>query len=94
MPGLARSTGLGPERVRSLADGVARVVFEYLGGPTGKELKRAHALEAGPAALSLSAPVPVLAAGSNRDLCASCGNATLALEEGCKKCHSCGYSEC
>ncbi len=28
------------------------------------------------------------------DLCPSCGSATLAHEEGCKKCYSCGYSEC
>jgi ribonucleoside-diphosphate reductase alpha chain len=28
------------------------------------------------------------------DLCPSCGGATLAHEEGCKKCYSCGYSEC
>lgn len=28
------------------------------------------------------------------DLCPSCGAATLAHEEGCKKCYSCGYSEC
>jgi ribonucleoside-diphosphate reductase alpha chain len=28
------------------------------------------------------------------DFCPSCGGATLAHEEGCKKCYSCGYSEC
>lgn len=28
------------------------------------------------------------------DLCPSCGSAALAHEEGCKKCYSCGYSEC
>lgn len=28
------------------------------------------------------------------DLCPSCGSGTLAHEEGCKKCYSCGYSEC
>jgi ribonucleoside-diphosphate reductase alpha chain len=28
------------------------------------------------------------------DFCPSCGAATLAHEEGCKKCYSCGYSEC
>ena len=28
------------------------------------------------------------------DICPSCGEATLAHEEGCKKCYSCGYSEC
>ncbi len=28
------------------------------------------------------------------DLCPECGSGTLAYEEGCKKCYSCGYSEC
>ncbi|MBI2051931.1 adenosylcobalamin-dependent ribonucleoside-diphosphate reductase [Candidatus Roizmanbacteria bacterium] len=28
------------------------------------------------------------------DICPSCGEATLAHEEGCKKCYSCGFSEC
>lgn len=28
------------------------------------------------------------------DLCPSCGEASLIFEEGCKKCYSCGYSEC
>ncbi len=78
--GGSRSTGLGPEKVRSLADGVARVLFEYLGEPV-KNSGGGDAVEA-------------YAHSTNRDLCPLCGNATLALEEGCKKCHSCGYSEC
>ena len=28
------------------------------------------------------------------ELCPVCGEPTLVLEEGCKKCYSCGYSEC
>jgi ribonucleoside-diphosphate reductase alpha chain len=28
------------------------------------------------------------------NLCSQCGNNTLYMEEGCKKCVSCGYSEC
>ncbi len=28
------------------------------------------------------------------DLCLECGCATLVYEEGCKKCHACGFSEC
>jgi ribonucleoside-diphosphate reductase alpha chain len=33
------------------------------------------------------------AQGAHADLC-KCGNFTLVMEEGCKKCLSCGYSEC
>lgn len=28
------------------------------------------------------------------DICPKCGEASLAFEEGCKKCYGCGYSEC
>ncbi|HRN96047.1 MAG TPA: adenosylcobalamin-dependent ribonucleoside-diphosphate reductase, partial [Candidatus Levybacteria bacterium] len=28
------------------------------------------------------------------DLCPECGGASLAREEGCKKCYACGYAEC
>ena len=28
------------------------------------------------------------------NLCPQCGNNTLYMEEGCKKCVSCGHSEC
>ena len=28
------------------------------------------------------------------DLCPDCGTGSFAYEEGCKKCYSCGYSEC
>jgi ribonucleoside-diphosphate reductase alpha chain len=28
------------------------------------------------------------------NLCPQCGNNTLHMEEGCKKCVSCGHSEC
>jgi hypothetical protein len=28
------------------------------------------------------------------NLCPQCGSTTLVYEEGCKKCYSCGYSEC
>ncbi len=28
------------------------------------------------------------------DICPDCGGASLAYEEGCKKCYACGYSEC
>jgi len=28
------------------------------------------------------------------DICPDCGSGSLAYEEGCRKCYSCGYSEC
>jgi ribonucleoside-diphosphate reductase alpha chain len=85
--GGSRSTGYGPERVRSLGDGVARVIFDYLGTKAGGSA-------GGTGTATVERPAGTVKSGSARDLCPTCGNATLALEEGCKKCHSCGYSEC
>jgi ribonucleoside-diphosphate reductase alpha chain len=32
--------------------------------------------------------------GATGDICPDCGHAALVHEEGCLKCHACGYSEC
>ncbi len=42
-------------------------------------------------------PQPVFATARRMvtvDLCPSCGEGSLVFEESCKKCYSCGYSEC
>jgi ribonucleoside-diphosphate reductase alpha chain len=31
---------------------------------------------------------------SGADLCPECGQATFVMQEGCKKCYACGFSEC
>jgi ribonucleoside-diphosphate reductase alpha chain len=71
--------GFGPDRVRSLPDGVAQVLAEHLGliAPEGE----------GQAEQQLS----LFPAG---DLCPECGHAALVNEEGCCRCYSCGHSEC
>lgn len=78
-----RSLGFGKERVFSLPDAVAKAILFHLGK------------------LDKEGPEGIMGAGSNDYtvpmnglLCPECGNATLAVEEGCKKCHTCGYSEC
>jgi len=35
--------------------------------------------------------LPLFPAG---DLCPECGHAALVNEEGCRRCYTCGYSEC
>jgi ribonucleoside-diphosphate reductase alpha chain len=96
--GGSRSTGLGKEKIRSLADGVGRVLLAYLQekedrekGREEKKQRQDH--ETAPAGGGTERPVPV-GASKRGDLCPNCGNATLVLEEGCQKCHSCGHSEC
>jgi ribonucleoside-diphosphate reductase alpha chain len=97
--GGGRSLGFGPNRVRSLPDGVAHILMEYLesrkarldGNGNGSH----HALSEKvtvikPAAQAADQP-PLLKIG---DLCPECGQAAVVNEEGCRKCYACGYSEC
>ncbi len=81
--GGARSLGLGAQRVRSLADGIAQALTEELG----------RALEARADAARV-APEQKPEPSRIGDLCPQCGHAALVNEEGCKKCYSCGHSEC
>jgi ribonucleotide reductase alpha subunit/intein/homing endonuclease len=94
--GGGRALGFGPERVRSLPDGIARVLAEYL-AERGLELPAAPASAVQPA-LPLSEPHPGReepgAMGPVGDICPQCGEATLLEQEGCRTCYNCGYSEC
>ncbi|MER3401467.1 MAG: adenosylcobalamin-dependent ribonucleoside-diphosphate reductase [Thermoflexus sp.] len=92
--GGGRALGFGPDRVRSLPDGIARVLAEYLA-------ERGWEAPAPPAAAVQPAlPLPEAAEGeADRlgpvgDLCPQCGEATLLEQEGCRTCYNCGYSEC
>ncbi|MBN1265509.1 MAG: adenosylcobalamin-dependent ribonucleoside-diphosphate reductase [Anaerolineales bacterium] len=78
--GGGRSVGFGPNRVLSLPDGLARSLSEYL-GETEDALS-----DMGKEEFQFSMKIG--------DLCPECGQASLVNEEGCRKCYSCGYSEC
>ncbi len=86
--GGGRSLGFGPNRVRSLPDGVAQALDSYLAESAGEDAPRNgyH---------SLGDVTPMGATPSQiGDLCPECGEAAVVNEEGCRKCYSCGYSEC
>lgn len=77
------SVGFGKERVRSLADGIAKVLTKHIQeNGNGGEVK------------IISEQQVLGAEGKQKDICPECGNATLVLEEGCAKCMSCGFSKC
>jgi ribonucleoside-diphosphate reductase alpha chain len=77
--GGGRPLGFGRDRVRSLPDGVAQVLAEHLGMiEPSDEHKEGEQLSLFPAG----------------DLCPECGHAALVNEEGCRRCYSCGHSEC
>jgi ribonucleoside-diphosphate reductase alpha chain len=93
--------------VRSLPDGVAHVLDEYL-----QATEAEHDAAAEPAhsiGSNGNGSGPSLASGLLHefaphaeqpallkigDLCPECGQAAVVNEEGCRKCYSCGFSEC
>lgn len=98
--GGSRTYGFGPNRVSSLPDGVAQVLGEYLektlqsedvptvashgnGNGNGNGNGKAHEEEN-----------QVLDINQVGDICPDCGQASVINEEGCRKCYSCGFSEC
>ena len=105
--GGGRSLGFGPNRVRSLPDGFSQVLNDYLehwkereesgtlltepksgsNGTAPKDITPTFELRAEPIAIQ----PPLMKIG---DLCPECGQAAVVNEEGCRKCYSCGYSEC
>lgn len=82
-----RPLGFGPNRVRSLPDGIAQALQEYLEKP-GLEFEK-DSLEG--IEVEINQPESWMEVG---DLCPECGQGALVNEEGCRKCYSCGYSEC
>ena len=94
--GGGRSLGFGPNRIRSLPDGIAKALDEYLFfHHCENEVPEEDCPEDAPILpLSGLAGVKHLGKRPIGELCPECGQATLVNEEGCRKCYSCGYSEC
>jgi len=93
--GGGRSLGFGPNRVRSLPDGIGQVIDQYLRDREG--LVNDAIAERPDAKLAHGAEPEVETAGARLkigDLCPECGEAAVVNEEGCRKCYACGYSEC
>ena len=94
--GGGRPLGFGPKRVLSLPDGVAQVLADFL----DRSLEESPAATNGTNGLAPyggNGAQPSLTpamSGIVGDLCPDCGNSSLVNEEGCRKCNSCGYSEC
>ncbi len=93
--GGGRSLGFGPNRVRSLPDGIGQVLDQYLREKEGASDDAAAEIK--PNENRHTAEPEVQAAQSDMkigDLCPECGEAAVVNEEGCRKCYACGYSEC
>jgi ribonucleoside-diphosphate reductase alpha chain len=106
--GGASHVGFGKDRVMSLADAIAKALAEDLAISEKTEESSSVSAEVETLPLNLTvevknagvddvvaATVPLSSSTSQTaDLCPECGQATFVFEEGCKKCHSCGYSMC
>ncbi len=88
--GGGRSLGFGINRVRSLPDGISKALDEYL--YQEKELPEVPSLSVVSTPLPLTSEKPAF--HPIGELCPECGEATLINEEGCRKCYTCGHSEC
>jgi ribonucleoside-diphosphate reductase alpha chain len=99
--GGGRSLGFGPNRVRSLPDGVGQVLAEYLNGKDWHRVDEESTAEddngnGGNVHREAYVPEPAHSTSQHKigDLCPECGEAAVVNEEGCRKCYACGYSEC
>ncbi len=103
--GGGRSLGMGPNRVRSLPDGIGQVLDMYLREKAGAmpvlEEKSngngngsGHKIEEEVASSLQVELAAVPSAMKIGDLCPECGEAAVVNEEGCRKCYACGFSEC
>lgn len=88
--------GFGANRVESIADAVAKALETHV-----QSNEHAAALEdVAPIAATVAkedsaeAHSHKGAVPTSRDLCTSCGTASLVNVEGCKTCTNCGYSRC
>jgi len=101
--GGSRSIGFGIQQVRSLPDAVARALEQHLETlqPTTEEAVASNNHTDDPVTdQSNGTPaIPVAPMGLSMlnvtgNFCPNCGSNTMVYEEGCRKCYSCGHSEC
>jgi ribonucleoside-diphosphate reductase alpha chain len=103
--GGGRSLGFGPNRVRSLPDGVAQLLAEYFESTEDQASAADEPAQGGNGFHLLSEAGRSAQAGNESpssaqqnlrfgDLCPECGQASVVNEEGCRKCYACGFSEC
>jgi ribonucleoside-diphosphate reductase alpha chain len=91
-----RAVGIGPTKVLSAPDAIGQAIERYLEEHEGVQ----EALPLAPPVLTpgaiLAQPNTTGQPGQENFLgsCPECGTGSLAYEEGCVKCHVCGYSEC
>ncbi len=98
--GGSRSIGFGPQQVRSLPDAVARALELHLQSlqeakeQAPQEENHHNNSASGSEASSGFSLLNLSHLNVTGNLCPQCGCNTMVYEEGCRKCYSCGHSEC
>jgi ribonucleoside-diphosphate reductase alpha chain len=92
-----RAVGLGPNKVLSVPDAVGQAIERYLEEKEGvQEALPLSLREPQGAGTQVQASSTYHRAQQESFIgaCPECGGGQMAYEEGCMKCHICGYSEC
>ena len=94
-----RAVGLGPTKVLSVPDAIGQAIERYVEEKEGiqEALPLTTGAVPGTSKSATQAQSSGYASGGqafDMGTCPECGTGHLAFEEGCKKCHVCGYSEC
>lgn len=95
--GSGRPMGFGKNRVMSLPDAVSQVLEEHLGIENGDREYPMLPDEEDVTDATKQLDLDLGGTSSSSavaDICPVCGNGTFMNIEGCRKCFSCGYSEC
>ncbi|WP_127497633.1 adenosylcobalamin-dependent ribonucleoside-diphosphate reductase [Paenibacillus glycanilyticus] len=89
--------GFGANRVESIADAVAKALEIHIES-TNEQAAAYEPVKEAPDLAFAAAPAVEDSHKhgevTSRDLCPSCGSASLINVEGCKQCSNCGYSKC
>jgi ribonucleoside-diphosphate reductase alpha chain len=90
-----RAVGLGPNKVLSVPDAIGQAIERYLQEKEGVQEDLPLTVSATQGATQTQASSSSFGSETfDMGTCPDCGTGHLAFEEGCKKCHICGYSEC
>ena len=87
--GGSSSMGFGVDRIRSLADAVAKTIEQH---QKEKDLKKDETIN--DSETETAALISIPRKNKLTDICPDCGSASLRYIEGCQKCELCGFSKC
>jgi ribonucleoside-diphosphate reductase alpha chain len=91
-----RAVGVGPNKVLSAPDAIGQAIEKYLEEQAGIQEELPINVPSGMTQGSTKAVSRSYPGFQDTFMgsCPDCGSSQLAFEEGCVKCHVCGYSEC